>query len=83
MSLTHMTHAEYHATVSALKSVLAKEGKTLEALTDLYSEFGDLTESQHNTFANAEYKHDEAVKALSKLGVLAVTWEYFTQMHDK
>jgi hypothetical protein len=78
-----MTHAEYHATVSALKAVLAKEGKTLEALTDLHSDFGGLTEAQHNTFANAEYKHDEAVKALSKLGVLAVTWEYFTQMHDK
>ena len=83
MPLTHMTTAEYHATVSSLKAVLAKEGNTLEALTDLHTAFGGLTEAQHNTFANAEYKHDEAVKALSKLGVLAVTWEYFTQMHDK
>lgn len=83
MSLTHMTAAEYHATANALKAVLAKEGKTLEALTDLHEAFGGLTEAQHNTFANSEYKHDEAVRGLQRLGILAVTWEYFSNMHDK
>lgn len=83
MSLAHMTTAEYHAAANTFKAVLAKEGKTLQALTDLHEVFGGLTEAQQNTFANAEYKHDEAVRGLQKLGIIAVTWEYFTQMHDK
>lgn len=83
MSLTHMTAAEYHATVKALEAVLAKEGKTLQGLTDLHASFGGLTEAQHNAFANAEYKHDEAARALGRLGVLAVSWEAYSRMHDK
>lgn len=78
-----MTSTEYAAAVTAHKATLEKEGRILAALDDLHTAFGGLTEAQHNTFANAEYKHDEAAKALVKLGVLAVTWEQFNRMHDK
>lgn len=83
MSLTHMTASEYHATVNALNLVLSKQGEILQGLSDLHDYFGGLTEAQQNAFLNAEYKHDEAAKALGRLGVLTVSWETYSRMHEK
>ena len=83
MSLTHMTRTEYHATVTALKATLEKQGNLLEALEALDTSFGGLTETQLNTWANAEHKHNEAATALCKLGVMAFSWETISRMYDK
>ena len=83
MSLTHMTMNERNARIASLDSIIQKEARTLLALEEVFTAFGDLTEAQHNTFANAQHKHDEAAAALSKMGVFCVSWEVFSKMHDK
>jgi hypothetical protein len=83
MSLTHMTATEYRATINALENTLTTNGKLLEALEALDSEFCGLTEAQQNTFDNAEFKYDEAVKSLTKLGVLAISWKASREWFDK